>query len=104
MHLIFQLSESRRRAREAACAETLALLAPFMPSLPPGGPFGERGGIYWVSLERPAPELESCLPLLGYACAAHELVSVEAEPAELRHPHSLTAELPGRVRWRGMWY
>src|SRR5438034_10745150 len=104
MHLIFQLSEARRRAMEAARAETLSLLAPFGPSLPPGGPFGEIGGVYWVTLDSPTLVLKSRLPLLGYARAAYEMLSVPTEPAETRPPHRSTGDLPGRVRWRGHWY
>lgn len=104
MHLILQLAEGRRRAVDAARAEALGVLHAFEPSLPPGGPLGEVGGLFWVDLAAPGPALELRLPLLGYTCAAYELAPLASPPVPERRPRRASGGLPSCVRWRGGWY
>src|SRR5689334_6360629 len=100
MRLILRLSAGRRRAMEAARAETLSVLDPYGPSLPAGGPLGEIGGVFWVDLASPAPTLDDRLQLLAYAQAAYELVAMPAAPPR-QHRLSHSEELPPTVSWRG---
>jgi hypothetical protein len=88
----------------AARAEVLSLLDAFGPSLPQGGPLGEIGGLIWLDLARPTAEVERRLPLLGYACAAYELVRLSCPPPADRASRHTPGRLPASVRWRGSYY
>lgn len=104
MHLILQLSEGRRRALDAARAETHTLFHPFGPELPDGGPLGEIGGLFWLRLAAPPADLEQRLPRLGYTSAAYELTPLPAPPKEKARGRQSSEDLPSSVRWRGNWY
>lgn len=93
--LLLHLRAARRRAREAAAAEALALLHDLGPRLAPGGPLAERGGVLWLTV--PDEHLAAVcgrLPRLGYTEAADLLV-----PAGERSPVPPLEE-GGPVRWR----
>jgi hypothetical protein len=73
--LVFHLRAARRRAREAAVAEALALLHDLAPSAPAGGPLSELGGVFWVELpERHLATATARLPRLGYTTAVDRLL------------------------------
>lgn len=90
--LVLHLRASRRRARQAAVAEVVALLRDGGAHSAHGGPLAEHRGIAWVSIDESAvTEVSERLQRLGYSERV-ELV----RPAEEVHGHALT-----RVRWKG---
>lgn len=96
--LIFHLRRARNKARDAATAEVVSLLADLQPRLLPGGPLSEQGGLFWIACPMSLlSRLESRLPRLGYTTAV-DLVQPIAEGNQESTPTSLSEER--RVRWK----
>jgi hypothetical protein len=86
--LVLRLRPSRRKARELAVAEVVALLREFEASAAPGGPLSELGGVCWVTVQENYLEgAIGALALLGYT-AAVDLVSQRGADNAGRNPRS----------------
>ena len=92
---VLRLRAARRRAREAAAAEAIALLRGLSPRLETGGPLSERGGVFRLAVDAAAvEEAVDRLQRLGYSDAVDLLDPVGDAGAG----RGRDAEL---VRWRG---
>lgn len=93
--LVFYLRNARKKAREAATAEALALLHDLEPQAPRGGPLSEVSGILWITIpDRHVAAAASRLPRLGYTEAVDLLVEEDANEDSHGTP---TGRL---VRWK----
>lgn len=90
--LVLHLRSSRRKAREAACAELVALLRDLGAREARGGPLSEESGVAWVEVPASnSPEAVLRVKRLGYSGAV-----------EVVQPHRDT-EMDAAVRsvrWR----
>jgi SAM-dependent methyltransferase len=72
--LIFHTRPARIRAKAAAEAEALSLLAGLHPRALTGGPFSDRRGTFWLALTADSIDAaEALLPRLGYTVAVDAL-------------------------------
>jgi len=97
MTLVLRLRAARRKAREAALAEVLAVLRGLDAHRGAGGPLADQPGVAWVSL--PEPNLETALRRfsgLGYT----EAVELVAPLEEIAQRSKLPAK-PIVARWKG---
>ncbi len=97
MTLVLRLRAARRKAREAALAEMLAVLRGLDAHRGAGGPLSDQPGVAWVSL--PEPNLETALrrlSRLGYTEAV-ELVTAPGKTDPNGKPHTK----PIIARWKG---
>jgi hypothetical protein len=97
MTLVLRLRAARRKAREAALAEMLAVLRGLGAHRGAGGPLSDQPGVAWVSL--PEPNLETALRRLsglGYTEAV-ELVTPPGKAGANSKPHTK----PIITRWKG---
>ena len=97
MTLVLRLRAARRKAREAALAEMLAVLRGLGAHRSAGGPLSDQPGVAWVSL--PEPNLETALGRLsglGYTEAV-ELVT----PPGKADANSKAHTKPIITRWKG---
>lgn len=91
--LVLRLRRARRKAREAAVAEVVALLRDFGGRPLPGGPLSEVSGVAWVGVSESAvPHLDKRLRFLGYSEEV-SLVRQADEVADLRGEYE-------KVRWK----
>jgi methyltransferase family protein len=91
--LVLRIRASRRRAREAAVAEVLALLRGLDADAASGGPLSEISGVAWVTV--PDENLESAIGRLrglGYTATIDLVTSLDE--AGLGHKSLVT-------RWKG---
>ncbi len=78
--LVFYLRNARKKAREAATAEALALLHDLDPRAPRGGPLSEVSGVLWITVpDQHVETAASRLPRLGYTEAVDLLVGEDAD-------------------------
>ncbi|MCG3179586.1 MAG: hypothetical protein BIFFINMI_01924 [Phycisphaerae bacterium] len=90
--LVCHIRTARRKAREVAAAEVLALLADLGAVALGGGPMSDRGGLFWIDTpEESLAVAERRLPRLGYTDAVDLLTPDDAGGAGSREV----------VRWRG---
>ncbi|MFI5351557.1 MAG: TRM11 family SAM-dependent methyltransferase [Candidatus Binatales bacterium] len=97
MTLVLRLRAARRKAREAALAEMLAVLRGLDAHRSAGGPLSDQPGVAWASL--PEPNLETALGRLsglGYTEAV-ELVT----PPGKADANSQARTKPIITRWKG---
>src|SRR3712207_6091968 len=91
---VFYVRPARNRARAVAAMEALSLLRDLEATAMQGGPLGEQGGLFWISLpERFVPLMRGRLPRLGYTSAVDLAQPVVEERPGL--PEQLAA--PGRL-------
>ena len=97
MTLVVRLRAARRKAREAALAEVLAVLRGLDAHRSPGGPLSDQPGVAWVGV--PEPNLEIALRRLsglGYT-EAIDLVAPPGKADANSEPHTK----PIITRWKG---
>ncbi|MDQ2731344.1 MAG: RsmD family RNA methyltransferase, partial [Armatimonadota bacterium] len=97
--LIFYVRTARRKAMACAVEEALLLLDDLEAAAPKGGPLGERGGLFWITL--PDRSLEAAgrrFPRLGYTYAVDLLEPVHGRSGSKGERSS------NEVSWRGVTY
>lgn len=86
--LVLRLRSSRRKARELAVTEVVALLREFGASAAPGGPLSELGCVCWVTVQEKCLEgAIGALAMLGYT-AVVDAVSRRGADSTRRNPRS----------------
>lgn len=76
--LVFYLRPARRKAKQAAMMEVSSLLRDLEPTMPPGGPLAEEGGLFWgVISETHLADASARFERLGYSRAVDLVVPIE---------------------------